>query len=515
MNIADMRTTHSRDAYTQLREVFGEKVFDDRDPLLDRLRRVRGEGALDPGVPARTSGADYLALADEVLSRIGREDARAQLSYTDASAWGSASSTATTRRRSRASWRSGSPSTTTSSTPAQAHTAEGALDALPGGAGRTWCCWTRSASPGDDTLLHGDPRGRARSEGDRLLGLRAADAGGRARRRGRRLPREGRRRRRRSRRHPRGRRPARRRYAGPGPSMFTTKRCCTTAPTDCSPARSRTSVKVSQREEPVLVAARAQTIAPLRERARRRRRGRVRRHARSATTRRGSSPLWRDFADAHAGPVRGIGEPIWPGRGGAELVECQLHESLLNLAFAAADFTLLCPYDAAALDERVLHEACCSHPLVDGAPSPHYRSRACWRRSRRCRRRPPAPACSASRSTRCPRCVSSCATRAATPDFVLAVDEVAANSIRHGGGRGIVRIWRERRDARLRGARPGHHRATRSRAGRARTSSSFGGRGLWIANAVCDLVQIRPGRHGRGSEARDQRPAGVNGTRST
>ena len=51
MNIADMRTTHSRDAYTQLREAFGEKVFDDRHPLLDRLRRVRREGALDPRLP--------------------------------------------------------------------------------------------------------------------------------------------------------------------------------------------------------------------------------------------------------------------------------------------------------------------------------------------------------------------------------------------------------------------------------------------------------------------------------
>ena len=44
-------------------------------------------------------------------------------------------------------------------------------------------------------------------------------------------------------------------------------------------------------------------------------------------------PAWRDFADAHAGPIRGIGEPIWPGRGADELVECQLHESLLNVAF--------------------------------------------------------------------------------------------------------------------------------------------------------------------------------------
>jgi MEDS: MEthanogen/methylotroph, DcmR Sensory domain len=49
-------------------------------------------------------------------------------------------------------------------------------------------------------------------------------------------------------------------------------------------------------------------------------------------------PAWRDFVDEHAvggRSVSGIGEPIWAGRSASELVECQLHESLLNLAFAS------------------------------------------------------------------------------------------------------------------------------------------------------------------------------------
>src|ERR1700716_3771036 len=42
---------------------------------------------------------------------------------------------------------------------------------------------------------------------------------------------------------------------------------------------------------------------------------------------------------------RGMGEPIWAERGPAELVECQRHESLLNLAFAdGCSMRLLCPY---------------------------------------------------------------------------------------------------------------------------------------------------------------------------
>src|SRR6187200_2433092 len=66
-------------------------------------------------------------------------------------------------------------------------------------------------------------------------------------------------------------------------------------------------------------------------------------------------PAWHDFVDEHGGgerPVRGVGEPVWAGRDGEELVECQLHEALLNVAFAdARAFRLLCPYDARSLPD--------------------------------------------------------------------------------------------------------------------------------------------------------------------
>ena len=72
-------------------------------------------------------------------------------------------------------------------------------------------------------------------------------------------------------------------------------------------------------------------------------------------------PAWREFVDEHAAAsraLRGIGEPIWPDRTSAELVECQRHESLLNLAFAGTrSFHLLCPYDTEALDAAVIEEA--------------------------------------------------------------------------------------------------------------------------------------------------------------
>ncbi|HEX2044750.1 MAG TPA: MEDS domain-containing protein, partial [Gaiellaceae bacterium] len=81
-------------------------------------------------------------------------------------------------------------------------------------------------------------------------------------------------------------------------------------------------------------------------------------------------PAWQDFVARYAAPsvrLRGIGEPIFPERTPDELVECQRHESLLNVAFAdATAFWLLCPYDVAALPAAVIDEVGRSHPLVVG-----------------------------------------------------------------------------------------------------------------------------------------------------
>ena len=78
MNIADMRTVHSRDAYTQLKEHFGDKVFDTviRSSIAYAESAERGLSILDHRPDL---GADYLALADEVLGRIGLRDARRAL----------------------------------------------------------------------------------------------------------------------------------------------------------------------------------------------------------------------------------------------------------------------------------------------------------------------------------------------------------------------------------------------------------------------------------------------------
>ncbi len=79
MNIADMRTKHSQDAYAQLVEAYGEKVFETviRSSIAYAESAEKALSILDHRPDL---GADYLALAREVLDRIGRVDARAQLS---------------------------------------------------------------------------------------------------------------------------------------------------------------------------------------------------------------------------------------------------------------------------------------------------------------------------------------------------------------------------------------------------------------------------------------------------
>ena len=69
-------------------------------------------------------------------------------------------------------------------------------------------------------------------------------------------------------------------------------------------------------------------------------------------------------------PMRGIGQPMWPGRRPEELVECQLHEALLNVAVdPEIPFWLICPYDAEALSSAVVAEAQRSHPVIVEAAS--------------------------------------------------------------------------------------------------------------------------------------------------
>ncbi|HEY0560262.1 MAG TPA: ATP-binding protein [Frankiaceae bacterium] len=75
-------------------------------------------------------------------------------------------------------------------------------------------------------------------------------------------------------------------------------------------------------------------------------------------------------------------------------------------------------------------------------------------------------------------------------ELTLAVHEVAANSIRHGGGRGTFSLWTEADRVVSQVQDAGHFRDLR--AGETEPDlDREDGRGLWLARQLCDLVQIR------------------------
>jgi chromosome partitioning protein len=78
LNIADMRTVHSREAYENLREHFGEKVFDTviRASIAYAESAESGRSILDSRPDL---GRDYLELAGEVLKRTGLNGWRRKL----------------------------------------------------------------------------------------------------------------------------------------------------------------------------------------------------------------------------------------------------------------------------------------------------------------------------------------------------------------------------------------------------------------------------------------------------
>ena len=227
---------------------------------------------------------------------------------------------------------------------------------------------------------------------------------------------------------------------------------------------------------------------------------------------------WRDFIREHGGgdaPPLGIGEPIWPERTEAELVECQRHETLLNLAFSPdTPWTLLCPYDAEQLAPEVLDGARRNHPhLVEGGET---------RRSNGYSRTIPGPEPLPEPNAETAelhfgtgqlhRVRDFLAERAACAgfegrrlaDLVLAVDELATNTLRYARGDGTLRTWQENGSLLVEVADGGH--IADPLAGRDLPSpDEIGGRGLLPgqpalrprADALLARGQRRPRAHAR------------------
>jgi anti-sigma regulatory factor (Ser/Thr protein kinase) len=217
-------------------------------------------------------------------------------------------------------------------------------------------------------------------------------------------------------------------------------------------------------------------------------------------------PAWLDFIQRNADqPVRGISESQWPGRRPEEVVECQLHEGLLNVAIDPdLPLWLRCPYDVGQLPASIAGAALDSHPTLVDADG--HRGSTSYGGLHHVESifqsdLPPAPSdCDLLRFGRSDLAlvrdqVNGAARRAGLSSdrcrsLLSAVEEVAVTSIRNGGGQAELRTW-TRDDALVCQVSDRAERSDLLAGSRRPTTGQQEERGLWLANQVSDLVQVR------------------------
>ncbi|MBB5869977.1 anti-sigma regulatory factor (Ser/Thr protein kinase) [Allocatelliglobosispora scoriae] len=219
-------------------------------------------------------------------------------------------------------------------------------------------------------------------------------------------------------------------------------------------------------------------------------------------------PLVLDAFVQEAGDRRAriIGEPIWADRTDLEYPACFEHEMLINLALTGQDVTVLCPYDLDSLQPDRIADAELTHPTLLDA-------RGVVRRSARYPHddeasllfdqqlpKPPAVAISLAfdgdglREVR--RLITDLGIAADNLAMLqIAVSELSINAIEHGGGSGVLRVWRE--ESYVVGEVESPRLLHNVLAGRLLADPhSLSGRGLLLLNGLCDLVRVQTGSDG-------------------
>jgi anti-sigma regulatory factor (Ser/Thr protein kinase) len=202
----------------------------------------------------------------------------------------------------------------------------------------------------------------------------------------------------------------------------------------------------------------------------------------------------------------GVNESVFAGRSRAAFAEAQFAENVLNSATLRSwPLSVVCLYDASELDASSLTEMRRSHPFVRGEQdNAGFDPNLAGALFTAPLSDPPEDVDSRGAggtelaATR--EFVRTYAGKEDLPadraeDLVLAANEIVTNSVRHGGGECRVTMWGdddsvmcEVRDAGL---------ILDPLVGRLTPSPNApAGRGLWLANHLCDLVQIRSSQAG-------------------
>jgi anti-sigma regulatory factor (Ser/Thr protein kinase) len=232
------------------------------------------------------------------------------------------------------------------------------------------------------------------------------------------------------------------------------------------------------------------------------------------------TPELRAFSDQQAGrPVRIISESAWPGRTSAASCEAARQEALVDRALAGIAGTMLCPYSS-ELPPPVLADAACTHRWQLGrdavVPSRSYAGPDAMPAT--CMlplTGPPADAecVEYDRDLRPVRAMTLTAGRRAglpadrAMDLMLAVSEVAANTLQHTRAGGVVHTWQREHELLCQVADSGVIGDPLVGLRRPRLDQP-GGQGLWLVNQVCDLVELRTGPAGTVVRLRMRLPSG-------
>lgn len=215
-----------------------------------------------------------------------------------------------------------------------------------------------------------------------------------------------------------------------------------------------------------------------------------------------------EWVASHGGHARVVTEVVWPGRTHAEAIEALRHEALVNHALAGSGATVMSPFDAEHLDADILAGIEMTHPTVveggqrragtsytdplsttfgelwplddpAGPVSEHPLDGSLMELRRAIADDPALGSLSAERRS----------------DLVFAINEAASNAVKHGNTTCVTRIWHEGDEVVTEvssGSGIGDVMAGRRRP----AVDALEGRGLWLINQICDLVELRSGTSG-------------------
>jgi anti-sigma regulatory factor (Ser/Thr protein kinase) len=219
-------------------------------------------------------------------------------------------------------------------------------------------------------------------------------------------------------------------------------------------------------------------------------------------------PMIEEWVTSHGGHARVVSEVVWPGRSRAEAVEALRHEALVNHALADSAATVMSPFDAEHLDADILSGVEMTHPTIveggrrragtaytdplsttfgelwpledpAGPVSEHPLDGTLMELRRAIAVDPALGSLSAQRRS----------------DLVFAINEAASNVVKHGNTTCLTRIWHDgdevvtevSSDSGIPDVMAGRRRPA---------ADALQGRGLWLINQLCDLVELRSGTSG-------------------